>query len=136
MRKYNWKGEIKTIGQLAKEYNILPATINSRLKKGWTLEDSLNTPVDTNRAKQIKKKEEKKTRHTMSYADHLKKAAEREGYTDKEIKEYTRQAKTGISPINITPNAEERKNLKKPKFNPMSWGKARDNGLKNLTKQS
>lgn len=40
-----YEGEMKSVAQLCEEYNINPETFRSRLKSGWTFEESLNVPV-------------------------------------------------------------------------------------------
>lgn len=44
-RKITYKGEIKTLSQWSKEYNINIVTLSDRLKSGMSIDEALNKPV-------------------------------------------------------------------------------------------
>lgn len=44
-RKISYNGEIKTIDQWAKQFNINRSTLTHRLNKGWTLKKAIETPI-------------------------------------------------------------------------------------------
>lgn len=45
--KINYKGKEWKIKELSEKYNIKRATLCDRLKRGWTIQKALNTPVKT-----------------------------------------------------------------------------------------
>ena len=56
VRIYDYQGDRLTISQAMSKSGIRMhiATINNRLRKGWSLEDAINTPVDKKYARNIK----------------------------------------------------------------------------------
>lgn len=105
----------------AKKHKIPYSLVLSRLAAGMILHDALTMPRErrTNKTleeadRQHKRDSHKKTRHNMTYEDHLRASGE---YTEEEIKAYVRQSKTGIEQVKITQTRP------KEGFNPKSFNR-------------
>ncbi|WP_076231638.1 hypothetical protein [Clostridium botulinum] len=44
-----YEGETKTLAEWCEKYNILGTTVNERLKRGWSVEEALTTPIGKNK---------------------------------------------------------------------------------------
>ena len=42
---YTYNGETKSVAKLAKQYNIHRCVLNNRLRRGWSFEKAVSTPV-------------------------------------------------------------------------------------------
>ena len=44
---YEINGEVKTLGEWAKQYGVIRTTVHDRMKRGMTLQEALTTPLHT-----------------------------------------------------------------------------------------
>lgn len=60
VRVYSYKGENLTITQAISKSNVIIhiSTVNARLRKGWSLESAINTPVNKKYARNVKREVE------------------------------------------------------------------------------
>lgn len=70
-RKLTYNGETKSISEWAYQYGITTCTIYVRLREGLSEEEAITKPAT--RQSQKLNAWETKTRHNMTYTDHLNK---------------------------------------------------------------